>query len=549
MNYNLLSNNIKKHISLHDSSSFIDFFSMCLDWEKENFELAHSENKWLREMVMLELETCNPKDIDLIYSVYRKSLLFDAKHDFDAYMQYVELDRPISKKFYLPRRHYLKDVVKGYQDILDGKIRLLTVSMPKRSGKSQVEINFACMMSGKNPNGSSLIEGTGDALVNSFHNGCLEYLQTPNEYLFYDIFPNSKIVQTKADMKIINLDQKSRFPTIMCRSIDSSQVGLSEATNVLMLDDCVDGREEGKNRFRLDTKWETISGDILGRAIEGTPVVFSGTRYSMYDPIGKMQNFAEENNWKWRSIETPALDFDTDESNYEYVREGKKVFTTSYFKEQRELLSEEQFESEFQQQPFEAKGLLFPKKELKTYMKLPPDISPDAIIAACDTAHDGDDSLCLVIGAIYEQDVFIIDVVFDNSESKYTKPQCAKKLVEHNVVQVTFESNNAGDYYGNDVVTLVQGQGGKINAKYKRSISNKQTRIEFASDGIKKNFYFKHHSLYEKNSQYYNYIDELTHHTRSGKVLHDDAPDATAMLENEVRFIHYGKVETIKRPC
>lgn len=71
----------------------------------------------------------------------------------------------------------------------------------------------------------------------------------------------------------------------------------------------------------------------------------------------------------------------TDESNYEYEREGKKVFTTAYFREQRELLSAEQFESEFQQQPFEAKGLLFNKDELNYFFELPKDRDPDTIIA------------------------------------------------------------------------------------------------------------------------------------------------------------------------
>ncbi len=65
-------------------------------------------------------------------------------------------------------------------------------------------------------------------------------------------------MQTNADTKIINLLHKSRFPTVMCRSIDARQVGLSEATNLLYLDDCVEGREEAKNRQRLDDKWEVI---------------------------------------------------------------------------------------------------------------------------------------------------------------------------------------------------------------------------------------------------------------------------------------------------
>ena len=226
-------------------------------------------------------------------------------------------------------------MVQGFQDVLDGKLRLLTISMPKRAGKSQTGINFVNMLSGKFPDRSTLMEGTGDDLVKSFYNGSLEYLTVPNEYLFYDVFPDARLVQTNADTKTVNLKSKSRFPTIMCRSIDARQVGLSEATNVLYLDDCVEGREEAKNRQRLDDKWEVISGDIMGRAIEGTPMVFTGTRYSLYDPIGRVQEHAQREGWAWSAIEIPALDLVTDESNYEYEREGKKVFTTAYFREQR----------------------------------------------------------------------------------------------------------------------------------------------------------------------------------------------------------------------
>ena len=315
-------------------------------------------------MAAKQLRLASPSEAERFYEAWRKSLLFDAPHNFDAFMTYIELDRKPEKRFYAPRRHYLKPMVQGFQDILDKKLRLLTISMPKRAGKSQTGINFVNMLSGKFPDRSTLMEGTGDDLVKSFYNGCLEYLTVPNEYLFYDVFPEARLVQTGADTKIINLKSKSRFPTIMCRSIDARQVGLSEATNVLYLDDCVEGREEAKNRQRLDDKWEVISGDIMGRAIEGTPMVFTGTRYSIYDPIGRIQEYAEQQGWAWRAIEIPALDPITDESNYEYEREGQKIFTTAYFREQRELLSAEQFESEFQQQPFEAKGLLFNKDEL-----------------------------------------------------------------------------------------------------------------------------------------------------------------------------------------
>lgn len=547
MNYEKLSGSIRAVIDRRpgDSGAYSDLFSLCREWETEDFSAAHKANK---ELLALSADQVVRGGGAKFYEQWRRCLLFEAPHDFDSFMTYIELDRKPEKRFYAPRKHYLRPMVQGFQDVLDGKLRLLTISMPKRAGKSQTGINFVNMLSGKFPDRSTLMEGTGDDLVKSFYNGCLEYLTVPNEYLFYDVFPDARLIQTNADSKTINLKSKSRFPTIMCRSIDARQVGLSEATNVLYLDDCVEGREEAKNRQRLDDKWEVISGDIMGRAIEGTPMVFTGTRYSLYDPIGRVQEHAQREGWAWRAIEIPALDLVTDESNYEYEREGKKVFTTAYFREQRELLSAEQFESEFQQQPFEAKGLLFNKDELNYYFELPSDKDPDTVIAVCDTAESGSDSTAMVILKLYGEDVFVDDVVFDDSPADVTKPQCAKKLVEHKVSTAVFESNNAGAYYSRDVDALVKSLGGSVSVRTKRTISNKQTRIEFASDGIKKRFYFKDQSTYKRGSQYWNFMKEVTTYTRSGKVPHDDAPDVLSLAENELRMLVGSKVEVFKRP-
>lgn len=547
MNYEKLSGSIRAVIDRRpgDNGAYSDLFSLCREWETEDFSAAHKVNK---ELLALSADQVVRGGGAKFYEQWRRCLLFEAPHDFDSFMTYIELDRKPEKRFYAPRKHYLRPMVQGFQDVLDGKLRLLTISMPKRAGKSQTGINFVNMLSGKFPDRSTLMEGTGDDLVKSFYNGCLEYLTVPNEYLFYDVFPDARLVQTNADTKTVNLKSKSRFPTIMCRSIDARQVGLSEATNVLYLDDCVEGREEAKNRQRLDDKWEVISGDIMGRAIEGTPMVFTGTRYSLYDPIGRVQEHAQREGWAWRAIEIPALDLVTDESNYEYEREGKKVFTTAYFREQRELLSAEQFESEFQQQPFEAKGLLFNKDELNYFFELPKDRDPDTIIAVGDTAESGSDSTSMPVAKIYGNDVYIVDVVFDDSPAEVTKPECAKCLIENRVASAVFESNNAGQYYARDVDQIIRERGYSVGIRTKRTISNKQTRIEFASDNIKKNFYFKHPSTYKRGSQYWNFMKEVTTYTRSGKVPHDDAPDSLSLLENEIRMLSGGKVEVFKRP-
>lgn len=555
MDYSKMKSSIDRAIlkSPLDVAAYDDKFALCRDYEGTEFRLAHEWNQALQEEIRaglkLAVDTRDFKTAEEFDNLLFRSLLFCAPHYFDAYLQAVEYGKPLDKKFYLPRRHYLRRYVEGYQEVLEGKLDFLSISMPKRCGKSQLGINFTNMLSGKFPDRSTLMEGTGDDLVQSFYKGCLEYIQQPNDYHFYDIFPESKLVQTNADTKVINLLHKSRFPTVMCRSIDARQVGLSEATNLLYLDDCVEGREEAKNRQRLDDKWEVISGDIIGRTIEGTPIVICGTRYSLYDPIGHLQEEMRKQGKRCKIIETPALDPVTDESNFEYIREGRKVFTTQYFRDQREMLSAEQFESEFQQQPFEAKGILFPEASLNRYFELPVDREPDSIIAVCDTADKGADYCSMPIAAVYGDEVYIVDVVFDDSPPEVTKPECAKALMDNLVVAGTFESNNAGTYFARDVQQILTDRKYVCNIRTKRTISNKQTRIEFASDNIIKHFYFKDPSLYARNSQYAMFMKQVTTYTRSGKVPHDDAPDSLSLLENELRGLVGAKVEVFKRPC
>lgn len=288
MNYLKLKQKIYEAIERNplDRSAYEEMFAVCREYEKIDFQTAHAWNHELRNRISwgLRMTVCSQKfdEAREFDDLMFRSLLFGAQHFFDDYLQAVEYGKPLDKKFYQPRRHYLRRYVDAYQEILDGKLDFLSISMPKRAGKSQLGINFTNMLSGKYPDRATLMEGTGDDLVKSFYLGCLEYLTLPSDYHFYDIFPESKLVQTNADTKIINLLHKSRFPTVMCRSIDARQVGLSEATNLLYLDDCVEGREEAKNRQRLDDKWEVMGNGktyqfTLTKAVpKGGQIVWNG---------------------------------------------------------------------------------------------------------------------------------------------------------------------------------------------------------------------------------------------------------------------------------
>lgn len=140
MNYLKLKQKIYEAIERNplDRSAYEEMFAVCREYEKIDFQTAHTWNHELRNHISWGLRmavSCQKFDEarefdDLMF----RSLLFGAQHFFDDYLQAVEYGKPLDKKFYQPRRHYLRRYVDAYQEILDGKLDFLSISMPKRAG-------------------------------------------------------------------------------------------------------------------------------------------------------------------------------------------------------------------------------------------------------------------------------------------------------------------------------------------------------------------------------------------------------------------------------
>lgn len=493
-----------------------------------------------------------------IINDYYTILQYESAYLVDSFFRYIEADeKDPYKRFYFPRRKVLKPVVSAYQEIYDGKLDFLSVSQPKRTGKTTGGLKLAQMMGGRDPDGSIFAVGKGEGLVKRFYGGLLQSFETESTYQrFLSVFPEAKKIGEKdyksAENLSIDLKRKNIFPTYTCRPIDGAIVGCTEANVLVYIDDCVKNHEEARNRDRLEFLCEKVTDDVLGRRLEGTPIIIQGTKYSLYDPITALQAKADELGWRWREVAIPALDPITDESNWEIYRKDKKglrkIFTTDYYRKERMLVSEETWAAEFQQEPYEAKGRMFPEKELNYFEELPVDREPDAIMAACDSADKGADSCSMPVGYVYGHEVYIVDVVFDNAGVQFTKPECANMLIKHNVKTVTFESNSAGGYFGRDVMDIVKKQGGRCSARYKFNCANKITRMENARDNIIRDYYFRDFRKMDRSSQYYKFMKELTTMTRTGKVKHDDAPDSISLFENEMRTGTVARVEATQNP-
>lgn len=97
-------------------------------WNQKIFTLAHERNKEVRR---LSARFATEQKSLRMFELNKRSLLFDAPYDFDCFLRYIEWNRPNDKRFYLPRRKVLLPIVNAFQQVADGELDLLTVSMPR----------------------------------------------------------------------------------------------------------------------------------------------------------------------------------------------------------------------------------------------------------------------------------------------------------------------------------------------------------------------------------------------------------------------------------
>ena len=183
------------------------------------------------------------------------------------------------------------------------------------------------------------------------------------------------------------------------------------------------------------------------------------------------------------------------------------------------------------QEPFEAKGLLFPKSSLMRF-KLT-DIAgkrPDGTIGACDTADKGDDDFCAPFAKVFGPKYFITDVLFTKDPVEVTEPRLAQMVIDTSCDQLRIESNNGGRIFAINVRKIVTGQKKSCVIQARPTTQHKETRIIMKAGWIKKHCVFLDESEYTKGSDYGRFMKSFTNYKREGDNAHDDAPDGMTIL-------------------
>lgn len=490
---------------------------------------------------------------------YWRTMLWEAQnYVVDSGLLYLEKNRVPKERFYQPRRMvFMKhQIIQSLQDLIDDKLDIFGLSVPPGCGKSTLEDFFLSLVGGWFPNDFNLSSAHSSILTRSLYDGVLEIINDPVEYTWHEIFPGVKVTGTNAKETTVNLERNGRFKTWTFRSIDGSLTGATRCNRFLTADDLVSGIEEALNKARLETLWTKVVNDLRSRRLEGCKEIYIATRWSVHDPIGKLQQLYEGNP-RARFIAVPALD-ENGESNFMFEVNG---FSKKYFLDAKDSMDDLSFKCLYQQQPIEREGLLFPTDELRrfffnrdqvpekqTAFNVMPERIPDAIWAVCDTKDTGTDYESLPIAYQYGEDFYIPDVVFDDTTDYDTLDQkTANILIKHNPHKIRFESNSAGGRVAYNVQELIKGKC-RAEIEPERTQANKETKILVNSDWIKKHCLFLDPSLYTPKSDYGMFMENVVTYTVKVKPPHDDGPDSLAMLAEYVVVPEVKPTQIINSP-
>lgn len=472
--------------------------------------------------------------------------------DFRAYCIALEWNRPMEKQYFLPRKKILEKhgLIQAMQDVADGKLDFLFVSMPPRSSKSTTGLFFLSFMAALYPDRTILGNGHSTSLTQSFYNEILN-IMTSDEYRFNEIFSNVTLVNKSAEYSWIDLNSDKRFHTIMFRSLQGGTTGLAEASNILYCDDLIKGIEEAENPNTLDKIFYTYTSTIQDRTVmrkgkdgeyHRCPEIHIATRWSINDPIGRLIRIYEgENNPRVRIINIPCYD-ENGESNFLY--DYGKGFSKEYYKELQKTEDPITFRAKYLGEPMERTGHPFTKENLSFYTELPSG-EPDRVLSCADPSFGGKDYFSAPIAYQYGNEIYIEDVYYRNNvDIDISRRELLDKLMKHKVTRLGIEKNNGGLEYSELLTNDARGKGYRINITTHNAPPTKSKRDRILScqseiKGIAINettyrIYFKADKERENNEQYNLFMRHIYEWSEADggvqKTQKDDCIDSVASM-------------------
>ncbi|MGF3075728.1 phage terminase large subunit [Facklamia sp. P12955] len=440
-----------------------------------------------------------------------------------SFFDYCQLTTP---KFYKPSRQYLIDLCDDMQEFLTDDNDILVVNVPPRHGKSLTSTKFTQWLLGLDHTKRVMTGSYNETLSTNFskqvRNAISEVKAQEDIIVYSDIFPGTKIKFGDGAMNMWSLEGS---PTVNYLATSPTGTATGFGADFIIIDDLIKSAEEANNANVLEKHWSWFTDTMLSRLEEGGKLLIIMTRWHSKDLAGRvLTDLSRE--YKIKHINLKAKQDDG-------TMLCEEVLSAREFNRKTKSMSPEIAAANYQQSPIDVEGALY--SGFKTYTGELPEFKQ--IRSYTDTADTGADFLATYIyGVTFDNEAYILDVLFTKDAMEITEPALAAKLYENKVNFAKFESNNGGRGFARSVERILNRQ---FNSNYTvinwfHQTKNKIARILTHASWCMEHIYFPE-GWHNKWPELY---EQLMSFQKEGKNKHDDAPDSlTGVAEDVSQFI------------
>ena len=429
--------------------------------------------------------------------------------------------------FYKEDRKYLIELCNDMQDFLESDKEVLIINEPPRHGKSRTANMLVEWVLGRDKTQKIMTGSYNEMLSTTFsknvRNSILEQKADKYKPVFSDVFPGITIKHGDGAMNLWSLE--GGYNNYLATSPGGTATGFG--CSLMIIDDLIKSAEEAYNESVKEKHWDWFTNTMLSRLEEGGKIIIIMTRWASGDLAGKALEWCKKENKKYKLVSMKAIQDDG-------TMLCDEVLSYKSAMSKKSAMGEDIFMANYQQEPIDLKGCLY--SNFKTYTSLPKDEKGNLlftrIAAYVDTADEGSDYLCCIVYGVYNKEAYILDVYYTKEPMEITETETAKMLFQFEVNKADIESNNGGRGFARSVERILKEElkSNKTKIKWFHQSKNKIARILSNATWVMDHIYYPV-NWRDKWAEYYN---AMVSYQREGKNKHDDGPDATTGIAENI---------------
>lgn len=424
--------------------------------------------------------------------------------------------------FYKTDRRYLVELCNDLQEFYESDYEVLILNLPPRHGKSRTAGLLVEWMLGKNICEKVMTGSYNEMLSSTFsknvRNDIQEEKADEKKIVYRDVFPEVRIKQGDGAMNLWGLE--GGYNNYLATSPTGTATGFG--CSIMVIDDLIKNAEEAYNETVKQKHWDWFTNTMLSRLEEGGKIIIIMTRWATDDLAGRaLEHYAEEGK-KVKHITMKALQDDGSML-------CEDILSRRSYESKIRAMGADIASANYQQEPIDIKGRLY--SSLKTYTGQLPQFK--YVRSYTDTADTGEDYLCsIVYGVTFANEAYALDVIYTKEPMEVTEPATARQLNDYKVNVARIESNNGGRGFARSVERILRERynTNRTSINWFSQSKNKIARILSNATWVMEHIYFPE----DWRNRWPEYYSAMVKYQREGKNAHDDAPDATTGIAEDL---------------